>query len=384
MEMSQILTYLSACQEAMTHSLEQLVRLDSPTTDRAAVNSVVDYLTQAFGALDVHIERVPQTAYGDHLRLTWGHGTRQVLLLGHMDTVWPVGETETRPFQVSTDQASGILKATGPGAFDMKGGLVIALYAITALRDLRLEPDLRLVLLLNSDEEVGSPTSRPLIEQEGRRSDAVLVLEPSREGALVTWRKGVGRFKLDIQGVASHSGAAHERGVSALEEMAHQILLLESMTDYRRGTTVNVGVVQGGSRVNIRPATAHAEIDLRVATQAEGQRVTEAIQNLQPVNPRATLKVTGGMNRPPWETSPAGEALFERARRVGEALGMDLWQAGTGGGSDGNFTAALGTATLDGMGIVGDDAHALTEWVDLRSLPRRAALLTELLLDLSK
>jgi glutamate carboxypeptidase len=231
---------------------------------------------------------------------------------------------------------------------------------------------------------VGSPTSREHIEAEAKRSEVTLVLEPSREGALVTWRKGVGRFELEIQGQASHSGAAHQRGVSAVEELAHQILRLEAMTKYDLGTTVNVGVAQGGSVVNVRPASAWANIDLRVTTGQEGRRMTKAIQGLEPVNPKTSLIVSGGMNRPPWEPSPQGDALFERARRVGQNLGLDLNPAGTGGGSDGNFTAALGVPTLDGLGVIGNDAHALTEWIDLDSLPRRAALLAELLLDLGQ
>ncbi|MFN2244625.1 MAG: M20/M25/M40 family metallo-hydrolase, partial [Anaerolineae bacterium] len=200
----------------------------------------------------------------------------------------------------------------------------------------------------------------------------------------VTWRKGVGRFELEIHGLASHAGAAHERGVSAVEELAHQVLRLEELTDYERGTTVNVGVVQGGSKVNVRPASAWAEIDLRVTTAEEGQRMTRAIRGLRPKNPDASLLVTGQMNRPPWEISPAGQALFERARDAGARLGMELWPAGTGGGSDGNFTAALGIPTLDGLGIVGNDAHAVTEWVDVGSMPHRAALLAELILDLGR
>jgi glutamate carboxypeptidase len=238
------------------------------------------------------------------------------------------------------------------------------------------------VFLFNSDEEVGSPTSRPLIEEEAQRSDAVLVLEPSRQGALVIWRKGVGSFEMEIQGQASHAGAAHDRGISAVEELAHQILRLEAMTDYGRGTTVNVGVVQGGARVNVRPGSAWANIDLRVTTAQEGQRMAGAIRGLRPVNPEITMIISGGMNRPPWESSATSQALFERAQRVGTKLGLDLEPAGSGGGSDGNFAAALGLPTLDGLGVVGNDAHALTEWVDLTSLPHRAALLAELLLDL--
>jgi glutamate carboxypeptidase len=372
----EILNYLHDRQGEMVRTLEKLVMLESPSNDRTAVNAVADFLVDAFARLDAQVERLPQTAFGDHLRVRWGVGERQVLLLGHMDTVWPLGETDRRPFQVHQEQG------TGPGSFDMKGGLVIGLYAVAALRDLGLSPAHRLVFILNSDEEVGSCTSRPLIEEEAQRSDAALVLEPSREDALVTWRKGVGRFELEIHGLASHSGAAHERGVSAVQELAHQILGLEAMTDYGQGTTVNVGVVQGGSKVNVRPAAAWANIDLRVATAKEGERMTKAILGLRPVNRAATLVVSGGINRPPWESSPQGDALFRRARRVGEALGLDLWPAGTGGGSDGNFTAALGVPTLDGLGVVGDDAHALTEWVDLTSLPSRAALLAGILLDL--
>jgi glutamate carboxypeptidase len=382
--MNQILKHLLTRQEAMIDSLEQLVMLESPSSDPATVNAVADYLTKAFGELGSDVERLPQTAFGDHLRVTWGTGDRQVLLLGHMDTVWPVGETARRPFCWVEGHHGGELVGTGPGAFDMKGGLVIGLYAVSALRDLGLTPAHRLVFLLNSDEEVGSRTSRPYIEEEAQRSDAVFVLEPSREDALVTWRKGVGRFDLEVGGVAAHSGAAHERGVSAVEELAHQILRLEAMTDYARGTTVNVGVVEGGSKVNVRPASASASIDLRVTTTEEGDRMSKSILGLRPANPQATLEVSGGINRPPWQATSKGNALFERAKRVGATLGLDLWPAGTGGGSDGNFTAALGVPTLDGLGIVGNDAHALTEWVDLASMPRRAALLVLLLLDLGQ
>lgn len=376
--MSQILNYLLPRQEAMVQMLRDLVHLESPSDDRQAVNRVAERMAGAFDRLGARSERLAQIAFGDHLRVEWGEGQGQILLLGHMDTVWPVGEIEERPFEVQGE------RATGPGIFDMKGGLVVGLYALSALHDLGLAPRHRLVFFLNSDEEWGSPTSRPLIEEEGKRSDAVLVLEPSREGALVIWRKGVGRFEMEVQGMASHAGAAHERGVSAVEELAHQILGLEAMTDYGRGTTVNVGVVQGGSKVNVRPASAWAEIDLRVTTAREGERMTKAILGLRPHNREASLVVSGRMNRPPWEVSPEGRELFERARRVGRRLGLELEPAGTGGASDGNFTAALGIPTLDGLGVVGNDAHALTEWVDLTSLPRRATLLAELLLDLGQ
>lgn len=376
--MSRILDHLLTRQESMVQMLRELVHLESPSDDRQAVNQVAERMAAAFEQLGGRSERLAQIAFGDHLRVEWGAGEGQILLLGHMDTVWPVGEIDERPFEVEGR------RATGPGIFDMKGGLVVGVYALAALHDLGLAPRQRLVFVLNSDEEWGSPTSRSLIEEEGRRSEAVLVLEPSREGALVIWRKGVGRFEMEVQGMASHAGAAHERGVSAVEELARQVLDLEAMTDYGRGTTVNVGVVQGGSKVNVRPASAWAEIDVRVTTADEGERMTRAILGQRPHNREATLVVSGRMNRPPWEVSPQSSELFERARRVGKRLGMDLEPAGTGGASDGNFTAALGIPTLDGLGVVGNDAHALNEWVDLSSLPHRAALLAELLLDLGR
>lgn len=389
--MSEILRYLLEHQEQMTEALGHLVTLELAHPGLSgggpvSANPVADYLAQAFEALGATVDRLPKTAYGDHLRVTWapgdanrrGDSSRQVLILGHMDTVWPVGEIERRPFRVS-----GTL-ATGPGTFDMKGGLVVGMFAVAALRELGRVPAHRLVFLFNSDEEVGSPTSRPHIEAEARQSDAVLVLEPSREDALITWRKGIGRFRLELSGVASHAGSAHDRGASAIEELGHQILRLEAMTNYDRGTTVNVGVVEGGSAANVRPASAQALVDLRVMTATEGQQMTDTILGLQAVDPRVTLVVSGGMNRPPWEATPEGEALFQRACRIGGTLGLELWPAGSGGGSDGNFAAALGVPTLDGLGVVGNDAHALTEWVDLSSLPRRAALLAELLLDLGR
>ncbi|MFC2015313.1 M20 family metallopeptidase [Chloroflexota bacterium] len=382
--MSVILEHLLQQEEDMIRMLEQLVMLESPTSERSAVTKVGDFLVDAFGALGCQVERLPQVAFADHVRVTCGQSARRVLLLGHMDTVWPMDEALQRPFQAVHDKDTGLLKGTGPGIFDMKGGLVVGFYAVSALQELGLEPAINPVFLFNSDEEVGSTSSRKLIEKESEDCEVVLVLEPSRDDALVIWRKGVGRFEMEIQGIPSHSGAAHERGASAVKELAEQVLLLESMTDYERGTTVNVGVVGGGSRVNVRPACAWAHIDLRVMTAKEGRRLSRAILGLRPTQPGTSLVVSGGMNRPPWEASAGGNALFERARRVAATLGMDVFPAGGGGGSDGNFTAALGVPTLDGLGVVGNDAHALTEWVDLASLPRRAALLAELLMDLGQ
>lgn len=360
----------------MLSTLEHWVNHDSPTFDKPSVDALGSQIADAFAQLGASVEIHPQAEYGDHYRVAWGEGTRQILLLAHFDTVWPVGEASQRPFVVRDG------KATGPGINDMKSGIVMGLYALRALVETGQTPAHRLVYLLTSDEEIGSPTSRTLIQTEARRSDYALVLEPARGGSLTTWRKGVGRFVLEITGLSSHSGVDPEKGVSAIEEMAHQILNLHAMNDLERGTTVNVGIVQGGSRVNVVAGSAQAELDLRVMTTAEGKRMEDAILGLAPILKGATLKVSGGINRPPFEESVAGLDLYERAQACGAQLGLALNKTGSGGGSDGNFTAALGVPTLDGLGSVGQGSHALTEYVLVDSLPQRAALLAELVLDL--
>jgi glutamate carboxypeptidase len=376
--MDSSLDYLVTQLPHMLDTLEGWVNHDSPTLDKPSVDAQGRQIADAFSELGASVETRPQSEYGDHLRIAWGRGDRQILLLGHFDTVWPVGESARRPFAV----CDGV--AVGPGTNDMKSGILIGLYALRALVETGQTPAHRLVYLLTSDEEDGSPSSRELIEAEARRSDYVLVLEPSRYGSLITWRKGIGRFIIEVTGVAAHSGVDPEKGVSAIEEMAHQILRLQAMTDMASGTTVNVGVVQGGSRVNVVAASAQAECDLRVMTVAEGERMERVIQGLIPVLEGTSIKVSGGINRPPFEESEAGLALFERARAIGARLGLEIDKTGTGGGTDGSFTAALGVPTLDGLGVVGEGSHALHEQILVDSLPQRAALLAELILDLSK
>lgn len=294
------LEYLVTQLPGMLDTFEDWVNRDSPTFDKPAVDALGRQIAGAFSDLGASIESHPQSEYGDHLRIAWGQGERQILLLGHFDTVWPVGESARRPFAVR----DGV--ATGPGTNDMKSGILIGLYALRAFVETAQTPAHRLVYLLTSDEEDGSPSSRALIEAEARRSDCVLVLEPSRYGSLITWRKGIGRFIIEINGVAAHSGVDPEKGVSAIEEMAHQILKLQAMTDLARGTTVNVGVVHGGSRVNVVAGSAKAECDLRVMTVAEGERMERAILGLTPVLEGTSVKVSGGINRPPFEESEAG------------------------------------------------------------------------------
>jgi glutamate carboxypeptidase len=376
--MANSLEYCTSQLPDMLDTLEHWVNHDSPTFDKPSVDTLGRQIADAFAGLGASVETHPQSEYGDHLRILWGQGVRQILLVGHFDTVWPIGEAARRPFTVRDG------KACGPGINDMKSGLVIGLYALRALIETAQTPAHRLVYLLTSDEENGSLSSRELIETEARRSDHVLVLEPSRYGSLVTWRKGIGRFTLEVTGIASHSGVDPEKGVSAIEEMAHQILKLHSMRDLARGTTINVGIVQGGSRVNVVAASAQAECDLRVMSVAEGERMERAILGLTPVLKGTTIKVSGGINRPPFEESPAGLALYERARAIGARLGFEIGKTGTGGGTDGNFTAALGVPTLDGLGVVGEGSHALSEQILIDSLPQRAALVAELVLDLGK
>lgn len=372
--MSQILAYLQTQQPAMVEMLAQWVNHDSPTFNKAAVDSLGQMIVNAFIETGASLTAThPQPELGNHYTLTYGRGDRQILLLCHFDTVWPVGEAHKRPFTIVNG------RGLGPGVHDMKGGIVIGLFALKALQRLGWQPRYKLVFLLTGDEEIGSPTSRELIEAEGHKSQACLVLEGSRGGPLTTWRKGVGRFDLTITGVPAHSGIEPEKGVSAIEELARQIQALHAMTDLEQGITVNVGVIAGGERPNIVARQARAEIDLRVMSRADGEEFSQKILGLQPYLPGCRLEVTGGLNRWPFEETPAGLALFEQARTIANRLGFDVGKIGSGGGSDGNFVAALGVPTLDGLGSLGGGAHALTEYTELAALPLRAALLAELL-----
>ena len=376
--MSQILTYLKSQQEVMLDLLAQWVNQDSPTYNKPAVDTMGRMITQSFveagGSLTVTHS---QPEMGDHYTVTYGEGKRQILLLCHFDTVWPLDEAQKRPFAIENGHG------TGPGVHDMKGGILIALFALKALQHLQLKPRYKLVFLFTSDEEIGSPTSRALIETEGERSNYCLVLEGSHnKSRLTTARKGVGRFKLEVTGIPAHSGVEPQKGTSAIEELAHQIQILHAMTDFERGVTVNVGVISGGERPNIVAPLATAEIDLRVMTQADGEEFTQKILGLQPHQSGCQVRVSGGINRGPFEETPAGLALFEKARVIAQDLGFTVEKFSSGGGSDGNLVAALGVPTLDGLGSLGGGAHALTEYTILDALPLRAALLAELIMQL--
>jgi glutamate carboxypeptidase len=314
---------------------------------------------------------------GDHLRVAFGAGPRQFLLLGHFDTVWPVGQLARMPLK----REAGRLH--GPGVFDMKAGIGLAALATRAVLDRSPLDGCRIVMLWTTDEEIGSTTSRALIEAEASRSEAVLVFEPSLPGgALKTSRKGVGQFEMIARGVSAHAGLDPGKGVSAIREIARQILALDALQDPANGVTITAGLVSGGTRVNVVPAEARATIDARAVTRADAERVERAMRALTPSLAGARLEVTGGFARPPLERTAAVAELFARAKAVAAEIGIELEEGSAGGGSDGNFTAALGVPTLDGFGAIGDGAHALHEHIDIDALVPRAATIAGLLLSL--
>ena len=370
--MTGLLDYCQGQASALRQQIETLVRLESPSDDKAAVDRCGSVLAGMLADAGARVTTVPQVSCGDHVRAEFDGGPGRVLILGHFDTVWPVGQLARMPIR----EQDGRLY--GPGIYDMKSSIAIAILAATAARQRANRP--RIVMLWTTDEEIGSTTSRALIEDEARRSDAVLVIEPSLPGgACKTQRKGCGEFTLTVHGVAAHAGIDPRKGASAIHELARQIVALEALRDLDRGVSVNVGTISGGTRSNVVAETAEAVIDVRVPTLADAARIEAAVLALGPVNPETRLEVRGGVGRPPMERTPAVGRLYLQARGVASALGRDLAEGSTGGGSDGNFTAALGVATLDGLGPDGDGAHALHEHVLLADLPWRAAFLAGLL-----
>ena len=377
--MDSILRTLQAQQGEMVKMLRRLVEAESPSTDKAAVDRFGAMVGGIARRMQARVRVFPSRQTGNHLRAEFrlgpGRTTGQILLLGHLDTVWERGTIARMPFRVRRG------RACGPGVFDMKSGIVAALFALRALQTLRIPVKKKVVLLLTSDEETGSLTSRPLTEREARRSDCVLVLEPAHglKGALKTSRKGVGEFEIQVKGRAAHAGLDPEKGASAIEELARQILRVKQFADRRRGITINVGVISGGTRSNVVAAEAAAVVDVRAARVRDQREIERKIRSLQPADRRTSLKISGGKNRPPLERTRQVAQLFQRARVLARPLGIDLREAAVGGGSDGNFTAALGVPTLDGLGGVGEGAHASHENILLRELPRRAALLAHLI-----
>jgi glutamate carboxypeptidase len=364
-------------QPALLDLIRRLVRAESPSDDKPAVDACVALAAAHAKSLVGRVKLHRQRSFGDVLEARFGPRARlkpakPVLLLGHLDTVWPLGTLKSMPLR----EAEGRL--FGPGVLDMKAGVAMAFTAIGMLAEADLL-QYEIVLLLNSDEEVGSPVSRPITERLAAECAAVYVLEPAQGLAYKTARKGTGNWRIDVQGVAAHAGVDFEKGASALVELAHVIEAASSLTDLKRGLTVSVGLAGGGSKTNVIPAEAWAEVDVRIARRADGPRIERKFAALKPVDKRCSLTVTGGINRPPMERTRGTVQLFHRARELARELGFELDEAATGGASDGNFTSALGVPTLDGMGAVGEGAHARHESIVLEHLAPRTALLAGML-----
>ncbi len=375
--MDRFLAYAQSHRKAIVALIRQLVECESPSDNAPAVNRFVELVSDTVAPF-ARVRTVAARRYGRHLLCEFALPGRrksgQVLALGHSDTVWETGTLAGMPFRESQG------RLWGPGVLDMKAGVAFFIFAMRALRDLDVPVSSRVLLQLNSDEEVGSESSRALTEKNAARSKAVLVLEPGtgREGHLKTARKGVGNYTVTVRGRAAHSGLDFTSGASAVLELARQIERIAGFTDLRRGITVNPGVISGGTRVNVVAAEARAEVDLRIVRLRDAAALDRKFRGLRPVDKRCTIEVAGGLNRPPMERTPAIVALYRTARKLAAELGVELEESLSGGGSDGNFTAALGVPTLDGLGAVGEGAHARNESIFVNRIADRTALLAKL------
>jgi glutamate carboxypeptidase len=362
----------------MLGTVRQFVTAESPSLEKAAADRCCGVIAKEWNRHDVRVERIALKHRGDILRITYVPGksrsSGQLLILGHYDTVYSTGTLAKMPFRVKGG------KAYGPGTFDMKAGIVQALFALQALQQAEVQFRKRLVFLWTSDEEIGSEASRKILEAEARRSEAVFVLEPSfgPRGLLKTARKGVGRAELIVHGRSAHAGLAPQEGINAIHELARQLNRIEKWNDLRRGVTVNVGIIEGGTRTNVIPERARAVLDLRALHASDMHSLEDRLRALGPIQTGARLEITGGFDRPPLENRMSA-TLFERARMLASQMNLDLGECTVGGGSDGNFTAALGIPTLDGLGAVGDGAHSTHEHALVNTMPARAALLAALL-----
>jgi glutamate carboxypeptidase len=363
----------------MVQTLGTFVCAESPSTEKSAADVCARVIAAAWRKCGVRVEFIEQKHRGAHLRVMYDPGgttsRSQVLVLGHYDTVYARGTLAQMPFR----RVGGRL--FGPGVFDMKAGIVQALFALRAIQCCNLRTTKRVVFLWTSDEEIGSESSRRLLETEAKRSDAVFVLEPAlgRRGLVKTARKGVGEAQILVHGRASHAGLAPEKGVNAIHELSLQIARVNQWNDWRRGISINAGIVAGGTRPNVIPDRAMAVLDLRALRSDDMRSIDKKLRGLRPILPGAKLEVRGGFNRPPLERKNSAE-LFERASVLAKQIGFTIGEGTAGGGSDGNLTAALGIPTLDGLGAVGDGAHSQGEYVITRAMPQRAALLAALLI----
>jgi glutamate carboxypeptidase len=381
--MRKILHKLKRQEASMVKMLGMFVRSESPSHDKKAVDRFGTLVAAEWRKRGAKLNVLATAKRGNHLRaeICLGQGRepkRQIMVLGHLDTVYPLGTLAKMPFRISAG------RAWGPGTFDMKGGLVLALFAVDALKAAGITPAKKLVFLWTSDEEIGSESSRRAITSEARRSDAVLVLEPSfgRDGRLKTARKGVGTAEIIVTGRSAHAGVDPEKGVNAVHELALQIERLMKVANPARGITVQATVVTGGTVSNVIPDYARAEVDIRFWQATDGPELNRKLRSLRPISKGARLEIRGGTNRPPLERTAAVRTLFRHAQELMRDMGLALGEASTGGGSDGSFTAALGVPTLDGLGAVGDFPHGPGEHVLIGALPERAALLAGLLASL--
>jgi glutamate carboxypeptidase len=373
--------YFRGRQEAILAFVRALVEIESPSGYESGSRALVSLLSAAAAGIghDVRIERISSESYGEHLRVTAFTDSREkpITFIGHTDTVHPLGSLDQRPWRVEGD------RAYGPGVFDMKANCALAVEVIRACVTVAATPKRPVVLLLTCDEETGSKTGKQLVEAEGQRAHAVLVLEPPAPGGKAkTGRKGTGMFTLEAHGRAAHAGLEPEKGASAVLELANQTVKLHSLNDHSTGITVNVGEFHGGTLSNVVPAFAKAEIDVRFSTADEARSIEAAIRGLSPVDDRIRLVVKGGINRPPLERSAGVLKLYEQARAIAREVGFDLGEIQVGGASDGNFAAAAGATVLDGLGVAGDGAHATHEHILVSDLARRGALLAGLLTTL--
>jgi glutamate carboxypeptidase len=376
-----VLTHLAFCQQhegELLSLLRKMVEIESPSDDKGAVDHMGTFLAKVFERLGGEVTFYPQEAAGNHLKAEFaGGGGKPVLLLGHFDTVWPMGTLAKMPFHIKDG------RAFGPGVYDMKAGIAVMMFALRALKEAGAQHR-PVTILLDTDEEVGSTTGRPIVEATAKDCEAVLVLEPSQgpQGHLKTSRKGVGDITVRVRGRASHSGVDFEKGRSAIVELARQLLEIVKFTDLPRGITVNPGVIQGGTRSNVIAAEAWAEVDLRIARAADAAELEKRFAALKPFDPDCSIELSGGINRPPMERTEGTVRLFNLAKEIAAAIGWKLEESSTGGGSDGNFTSALGIPTLDGLGALGEGAHASNESVVIQELPQRTALLASLVQSL--
>ena len=373
------LAYFSERRDQIVATIRELVEIESPSDNKAAVNRIGEAVAEEFSRLGGEIRFHQAKDFGSHLQVNFGgKSAKPVLLLGHYDTVYPLGTLAAMPCRIEHN------RLTGPGVLDMKSGVALMLHALAALQDWHREDGglpRPVTVFLVSDEEVGSESSRAITEALAKKSAAVLVLEPSYgfQGAVKTARKGVGEYLVKVTGKASHVGLDFQKGVNAILELARQIEKVSGFTDLKKGLTVNVGVVSGGSRTNVVPAEASAQVDVRIARMKDAAGIDRKMRRLRPFNRKCKVEITGGINRPPMERTTGVAALFAQAAAIARELGWKLGEAAVGGGSDGNFTAGLGIPTLDGLGGVGDGAHAAHEHILISELPRRAALIAGLI-----